>query len=279
MKTSVKLTAAVLTVGLLAGCAGPNQRVNNDNIFCAVMGGLAGGAVTGAVTDGSDAALGGAAIGAVAGLLLCPRDEVEAAAVVATPTCPMEVPAGALTDAQGCAYDSDADGVVDGIDMCAMTPEGVSVDAVGCALDSDKDAVPDYRDLCPHTASGTIVDPDGCPLKGEKILSLNGVFFDFNKSSLTAEAKATLEDAVTVLKDVDSMVEVKVEGHTDSIGSEAYNLKLSQERAESVVNFLVESGINPDYLIAVGMGETSPIASNETAAGREVNRRVDFVVK
>ncbi len=276
MNTSVKLSAAVLTAGLLAGCAGPNQRANDENIFCAVMGGLAGGAVTAAVVD-SDVALGGAAVGAAMGLLLCPQEEVEAP--VAAPTCPTEVPAGALTDAQGCAYDSDLDGVVDGIDMCANTPEGVAVDSVGCPLDDDKDAVPNYLDLCPSTPLGKIVDSDGCPLPGENILSISDVFFDFDKSTLTNQAKDKLEDAVTLLKETDTQIEVRVEGHTDSIGSEAYNQKLSQERAQSVVDYLVESGVSSSSLIPVGMGETSPVANNDTEAGRAANRRVDFIVK
>jgi OOP family OmpA-OmpF porin len=275
MNTSVKLSAAVLTAGLLAGCAGPNQRANDENIFCAVMGGLAGGAVTAAVVD-SDVALGGAAVGAAMGLLLCPQ-EVEAVEVA--PVCPTEVPAGALTDAQGCAYDSDLDGVVDGIDMCANTPEGVAVDSVGCPLDDDKDAVPNYLDLCPATPLGKIVDSDGCPLPGEKILSISDVFFDFDKSTLTVEAKDKLEQAVTLLKETDTQIEVRVEGHTDSIGSEAYNQKLSQDRAESVVNYLVESGVSSSSLIPVGMGESSPVANNDSDAGRAANRRVDFIVK
>lgn len=276
MKTSVKLAAAALAASVLAGCAGPNQRVDNENLFCAIAGGVAGGVATGAIIEGS-AALGGAAAGAVGGLLLCSH-EAEAAPVEVV-TCPTEVPAGALTDANGCAFDSDMDGVVDGIDMCQMTPEGVAVDSVGCALDSDKDAVPDYLDLCPATPLGTIVDKDGCPLSGQNLLSLTGVNFDTNKSVLTAEAQTILDEAVALLKETDAVIEVRVEGHTDSTGSDAYNMTLSQQRAEAVVAYLAAQGVDASRLVPVGMGEGFPVANNETAAGRAANRRVDFVVK
>ncbi|MDH5591651.1 MAG: OmpA family protein, partial [Gammaproteobacteria bacterium] len=176
------------------------------------------------------------------------------------------------------AFDTDGDGVVDGIDMCANTPPGVAVDRVGCPFDSDKDGVEDHKDLCPATPLGTIVDRVGCPLPGQNILSLTGVNFDTNKAVLTAASKDILEQAVTLLKQTDAVIEVRVEGHTDSRGSEAYNMTLSQKRAEAVVAYLVSQGVNSSSLIPVGMGETSPVASNDTEAGRAANRRVDFVV-
>lgn len=279
MKASVKLTAAVMVAGLMAGCAGPNQTVNNNNLFCAIAGGLAGGAVTSAVVDGGSAAVGGAAVGAALALLICPQEEVAAEPVAVAAVCADVPPPGALLDAQGCAFDSDGDGVVDGIDMCADTPAGVVVDRVGCPLDDDKDGVPNYLDLCPATPLGTIVDTDGCPLAGETILSLTGVNFDFNKAVLTPAAKSILEDAVTLLKVNDAVLEVRVEGHTDSIGSDAYNMTLSQKRAQAVVNYLVERGVDGSSLVPVGMGEGYPVASNDTEEGRAANRRVDFVVK
>ncbi|NOQ82180.1 MAG: OmpA family protein [Methylophaga sp.] len=278
MKASVKLSAVALTASLLVGCAGPSKQIDQDNLFCAIAGGLAVGAVTGAVADGGGAAA-GLAVGAMLGLILCQDgDDVVAEPVAAAAVCADTPPPGALLDAQGCAFDSDNDGVVDGVDMCADTPADVSVDRVGCPLDSDKDGVADYQDMCPATPLGTIVDTDGCPLPGTKLLSLTGVNFDTNKAVLTADAKEILEQAVTLLKKTDAVIEVRVEGHTDSRGSEDYNMTLSQARAESVVAYLVTRGVKESSLLPVGMGESAPVANNDTAAGQAANRRVDFVV-
>jgi OOP family OmpA-OmpF porin len=268
-----KLLAAAFAVALLAGCAGP-QSSTGKNFLCAVGGALAGGAA-GAAIDDSETAAGGAVAGAIIGMLVCPQDSSEP---VEAPVCAMEPVPGATLDANGCAYDSDSDGVVDGIDACPNTPAGVTVDSVGCPLDSDSDGVADYLDLCPGTPAGVEVDADGCPTAGSNILSLTGVNFDFDKATLTAEAKDILQEAVTLLKETDSVVEVRVEGHTDSTGPEAYNMNLSQRRAESVVDYLASQGVDSNNLIPVGLGETSPVATNDTVEGRAANRRVDFVV-
>ncbi|AFI83538.1 OmpA family protein [Methylophaga nitratireducenticrescens] len=280
MNITVKLTAALLTIGLLAGCAGPNQRAYQDYTLCSALGGAVGGAAIGAAASGGSGAAGGAAVGAMLALLLCPTDEAQAAETAASENtmCEHEPVPGALLDAKGCAMDSDNDNVLDGIDMCANTPAGVTVDDVGCPIDSDRDGVADYKDLCPNTPEGVIVDEDGCPIAGQTILSLTGVNFEFDKSTLTSEAQDTLDEAVEALLNTDEVVEVRVEGHTDSIGSEEYNKQLSQERAQSVVDYLVSNGVNGNNLIPVGMGETSPVANNATDAGRALNRRVDFVV-
>ena len=288
MKSIVKLSAVVLAASLLAGCAGQSKQLSNENLFCTIAGGVVGGVVAGAIKDGDSgtdtkAAIGGAAVGAVIGYLLCPAAEAEEVmepkVAEVAPVCSEVPPAGALLDAQGCAFDSDNDGVVDGIEMCEGTPAGVSVDRVGCAFDADKDGVPDYLDKCPATPVGTIVNTDGCPLPGEKLLSLTGVNFATNKAVLTMHAKGILEEAVTLLKHTDDVIDVRVEGHTDSRGSDAYNMKLSQERARSVVNYLVSRGVKRSSLVAVGMGERAPVASNDNEEGRAANRRVDFVVK
>lgn len=277
MRLSGKLLAVLFMSALLAGCAGPNQRQGNTNLFCAIGGAIVGGAGAAAVADGG-AGAGGAVAGAALGLLLCPQEAEAEEPMVEEPVCPVEPPPGALKDQNGCAYDTDGDGVYDGIDLCRNTPEGVTVDRVGCPLDSDNDAVADYLDLCPGTPKGVIVDQDGCPLPGENLLSLTGVNFEFDKATLTPEAQQILEEAVTLLKETDDIVEVRVEGHTDSIGSEAYNQELSQRRAESVVDYLTSRGVSGSNLVPVGLGENFPVANNDTEAGRAANRRVDFVV-
>ncbi len=279
MKLSGKLLAVAFMAALLAGCAGPNQRQQTTtNFFCAVGGAVIGGAATAAAGGSGGATTGGAAAGAMLALLLCPQEAEAEEPMMEEPVCPVEPPPGALLDQNGCAYDTDGDGVYDGIDLCRNTPEGVTVDRVGCPLDSDKDGVADYLDLCPGTPEGVIVDQDGCPLAGENLLSLTGVNFEFDKATLTPEAKQILEEAVTLLKETDDIVEVRVEGHTDSIGTEAYNQDLSQRRAESVVEYLTSRGVAGRNLLPVGLGENFPVATNDTESGRAANRRVDFVV-
>jgi len=277
MKT-LKVLAIALIATLLAACAGPTKHVDNDNLFCAIAGGIAGGAGSTLAAGAS----GGAAVGgAMLALILCNNqpEAAEAEAVAPAAVCMDTPPAGALLDAQGCAFDTDKDGVVDGIDMCQQTPEGVQVDIFGCALDEDRDGVADYKDMCLGTPLGTIVNTDGCPLPGEKLLSLTGVNFATNKAVLTADAKEILEQAVTLLKQTDDVLDVRVEGHTDSRGGDNFNMLLSEKRAEAVVAYLESQGVSADSLTAVGMGETAPIANNNTAAGQAANRRVDFVVK
>lgn len=274
MKISTKLVAALLALGVLSGCS-TTKHDNTHRLLCATAGGIAGGLIAGAAGGDSEDAGIGIAAGAAVATLLCPASHEHP-----EHNCPMEAPEGALLDANGCAFDSDNDGVVDGIDQCPGTPAGVQVDAQGCPLDSDGDGVIDHHDECPNTPAGTTVDSKGCALvAGDTIVSLTGVNFETNSAVLTAHAKSQLDNAINTLADAASVVGVRVEGHTDSRGSEAYNQQLSLKRAESVIHYLVShGGLDVSKFTAVGMGETSPVASNATAEGRAQNRRVDFVV-
>lgn len=174
--------------------------------------------------------------------------------------------------------DSDGDGVPDSKDWCAGTPAGVEVDEKGCPLDSDGDGVPDYMDECPNTPANTRVDEKGCPLEGTRLFTLEGVHFAFDSDKLRPEAQSTLEEATQVLRD-NRGVTVAIIGHTDSTGPEAYNQGLSERRAQSVYDYMVSNGIDSTRLRAYGRGESEPVASNETRAGRAENRRVEFVVE
>ena len=174
----------------------------------------------------------------------------------------------------GCPLDSDGDGVTDNLDKCPNTPKGVAVDAKGCPLDSDGDGVADYLDKCPGTPAGAKVDTNGCP---EILLTLTGVNFAFNSSKIDVKSEHILDEAVTALNNAIS-VDIRIEGHTDSVGSEAYNLKLSQKRADAVKAYLVAHGIAASRLSTVGMGESHPVAANNTAEGRYQNRRVELHV-
>lgn len=168
--------------------------------------------------------------------------------------------------------DTDGDGVTDNNDRCPNTPRGVAVDSTGCPLDGDGDGVTDANDQCPNTPAGQKVNTVGCHV----ILSLEGVNFAYNSAALSATAENKLNTAIDMLKGNPAM-NIVVEGHTDNVGSDAYNMSLSERRAQSVGNYLVRNGINNNRLIVKGMGENLPVASNDTDAGRAQNRRVDLV--
>ncbi|HEY6976363.1 MAG TPA: OmpA family protein, partial [Chitinophagaceae bacterium] len=111
---------------------------------------------------------------------------------------------------------------------------------------------------------------------GSKII-LKNIFFDFDKSTLRPESVSELERLIKFLDDVPN-VKIEIGGHTDNYGSDDYNLKLSQSRCESVVNYLVKHGIAKERLTAKGYGETVPIDTNETDEGRQMNRRTEFQI-
>ena len=130
---------------------------------------------------------------------------------------------------------------------------------------------------CPEEEAPVAAPPPPPMPKGTKIAEIPGPNFDFDKSTLTAEGKAKVADAARVLKD-NPTIHVEVAGHTDSIGSDAYNQKLSERRAKTVADELVRDGISASRLTPRGYGETKPIADNKTEAGRARNRRVEIDV-
>jgi OOP family OmpA-OmpF porin len=134
--------------------------------------------------------------------------------------------------------------------------------------------VTDDIDRCPNTSPGIVVDEIGC----FREVTVSGVLFDTSSAQLGAEATGILDTAIANFRalpaDVAAGVAVVVEGHTDSTGSEAYNQALSERRAESVRQHLVDAGIPASIITAKGFGEGSPIDTNATAEGRANNRRV-----
>ena len=143
-------------------------------------------------------------------------------------------------------------------------------------IDSDGDGVPDNRDQCPNTIAGGKVDSKGCLITNQTI-SFNDILFELNSAKLTPDSEKTLDKIAKSLKEQTDF-NVEIDGNTDSTGAASYNQSLSQRRAESVRQYLVDQGVNPSRLTAKGFGESNPVASNKTVSGRAMNRRVDFRV-
>lgn len=285
--TTGLLLGSALVVGL-SGCASSGTQSQTDvgqkawyqtPFVCGLAGGLIGGGIGYATSSDSDedtgAALGSVA-GATAGALMCAdySETVGDSDGDGVPDdrdqCP-NTPAGVAVDANGCPLDSDGDGVPDYMDECPGTPAGVEVDAAGCPLDSDGDGVPDYMDQCPNTPAGAEVNALGC----EADVVLQDVNFEFDSAQLTANAQQILNDVADKLQ-ANENVNVRLEGHTDSVGDDAYNKDLSQRRADSVKEYLTSRGISESRMQATGYGEEQPVAGNNTQQGRAENRRVEL---
>jgi OOP family OmpA-OmpF porin len=160
----------------------------------------------------------------------------------------------------------------------AAAPAAAPVCDPATAGDDDNDGVNNCADECPNTPAGQRVDATGCKGKvaNNETVTLN-VEFDFDKASIRSSDDAQLANIATVMKNHEEVSGVEVEGHTDSVGSDAYNQTLSQKRADAVKGRMVENGVAGDRLNAVGYGESKPVADNATAEGRQKNRRVQAV--
>ena len=112
----------------------------------------------------------------------------------------------------------------------------------------------------------------------DKIVIKDKIQFDTNKTTIKSESDELLSEIVSVIKDNPQLRKISIEGHTDSDGSDAYNLKLSDGRARAVMDHLVQNGVEADRLESKGFGETKPIADNDTPEGKEKNRRVEFII-
>jgi OOP family OmpA-OmpF porin len=170
--------------------------------------------------------------------------------------------------------DSDGDGVADHLDKCTNTPAGATVDGSGCELDTDADGVADWKDKCP-TEAGT-VELNGCP--EAKVATLEGVKniqFEYNSSVLKTASYEVLDQVSATLR-AQKELKLQLDGHASQEGSAAYNVQLSLDRANAVKTYLVNSGVAADRIAVNGYGESRPIQSNATKAGREANRRVEF---
>lgn len=150
------------------------------------------------------------------------------------------------------------------------TPCPVPAPPVPVAVAPEPEPAPAYVAPAPEPAPAYVA-----PALPQKLV-LEGVNFDFDKSTIRQEDLARIDKDVAALENWGN-VNIEVAGHTDSIGTDEYNIKLSQRRAEAVRNYLISKGIAADRLIAKGYGESQPVADNATEAGRFKNRRVELI--
>ncbi len=182
----------------------------------------------------------------------------------------------------GCP-DGDADGIADSVDQCPGDPGPAALN--GCP-DRDADDIHDGRDKCPDVPKDPAEDPkrsDGCPKRVfvtvDRIEIKERIYFDTGKTTIQAQSFGLLDEIARVIVGAPDIGHVEVRGHTDGVGSDKKNLALSDGRAKAVVAWLVSSGkVNAARLVGVGFGETAPIDTNNTEAGRANNRRVEFVI-
>jgi outer membrane protein OmpA-like peptidoglycan-associated protein len=174
--------------------------------------------------------------------------------------------------------DTDDDGLTDSVEINKTMTNPL-------LADTDGDKIVDGKDKCPRkpeTVNG-YEDEDGCPDKKPAVvfekkapIVLTGVTFKTGKAELTDSAKETLGKVVTTLTE-HTEIALEIQGHTDSVGRRSSNMKLSQKRANSVKDYLVAQGIAAERLTAKGYGPDVPVATNDTKAGRQQNRRISFI--
>jgi outer membrane protein OmpA-like peptidoglycan-associated protein len=182
--------------------------------------------------------------------------------------------------------DKDGDGVLDADDACVDIPGIKTEDKAtnGCPGDTDGDGIRDDKDACPREKGEADPDPSktGCPklvrVTDQEIVILEQVQFDTGKATIRPVSNPLLDSVAQVLKEHPEILKLEVQGHTDNKGAKALNEKLSKDRAKSVMEALIKRGIAKERLTSQGYGMDKPIADNKDEAGRQKNRRVQFIV-
>lgn len=179
-----------------------------------------------------------------------------------------------ISDASACGFSTTADSIKDAHGMSEFVKNvffkaGTPAVVADCSkLDDDKDGVNNCADKCPDTPKGAIVDRDGC-------WAFRGLLFDFDKANVKSKYDPLIQNAVEVMK-LNPGLTVEIQGHTDSYGTDAYNQKLSERRANAVKAELIKQGVDGKRLTAAGFGESKPVDTNDTDEGRAYNRRVEY---
>ena len=199
-----------------------------------------------------------------------------------------------FADDDGCPeVDNDADGVPDATDVCPTQSEDDDdfQDEDGCPEpDNDEDGIPDGLDRCPMDPEDRdgFEDEDGCPEPGPRtaavsvsdtrILIGETIYFEYDTDTIRPVSMPLLDQVAEVINQLAADLRIRVEGHTDSAGSAAYNLDLSYRRARAVVEYLVGRGVSRDRLEFRGYGNQHEVAPNDDPDGRALNRRVEFTI-
>ncbi len=207
----------------------------------------------------------------------CELDSDEDGIFDSTDQCP-NTPKGVKVNFLGCEGDNDKDLVLDSQDKCPGTPLGTKVNAFGCKADNDldKDGVPNQEDQCPDTPAGATVNRYGCV--PQAIVTTN-IVFNTGSYQIRADQKPLLEKNISQLKNLQAGEVVLLTGFTDTQGSEHSNLKLSWNRANSAKDYMVKNfNYDSNKIFINGLGESHPVASNDTPEGRQKNRRIEFKI-
>ena len=175
---------------------------------------------------------------------------------------------GVSTTADRLASSANMAGFVEGIFLAKPAPKPMAK-PMAKPMDSDGDGVTDDKDQCPNTPKGATVDARGCWTYAAVVL------FGFDSADIKSDAHPMLNEAVKILKK-NPAIKVEVDGHTDNVGPAAYNVNLSERRANSVMKYFVDNGVEAERLTVKGFGLTKPAASNDTKEGRAKNRRVEL---
>jgi len=183
-----------------------------------------------------------------------------------------------IANASGCGFSTNVDrlatsssmaGFVESIFLAKPAPKPAPIAEAPKPMDSDGDGVTDDKDQCPNSPKGATVDARGCWTYAARVL------FDLNKADIKPEAYPMLDEAALIMKKNPDL-KVQIDGHTDNTGTAEYNMTLSERRANTVMKYFVDKGVEAERLGVKGFGLTRPAAGNDTREGRAKNRRVEL---